>query len=119
MGPKTSPGTLSSGQTWETDLPGKVEVPRSIVQHQEATISISIHAFGDTSSQGVSTAAYAVTYQPSGVLQGLAKKGLTIPRLELVAGHMAANLVSNVRDALEGFPLEGVYCWLDSSVALH
>ena len=32
---------------------------------------------------------------------------------------MAANLVSNVRDALEGSPLEGVYSWLDSSVALH
>ena len=32
---------------------------------------------------------------------------------------MAANLVSNVRDVLEGFPFEGVYCWLDSSVAFH
>ena len=32
---------------------------------------------------------------------------------------MAANLVSNVRDALEGFPLEGVYSWLGSSVVLH
>ena len=66
-------------------------------------------------TQGVSTAAYAVTHQPSGVSQRLvtaklrlAKKGLTIPRLELVAGHMAANRVSNVRDALEGFPLEDV-----------
>ena len=32
---------------------------------------------------------------------------------------MAANLVSNVRDLLEGFPLEGVYSWLGSSVVLH
>ena len=113
-----------SWQTWETNLPGKIEVPRSIGQHQEATTSISIHAFGDASSQGVSTAVYAVTHKPSGVSQRLvtaksrlAKKRLTI--LELVAGHMAANLVSNVRDALEGFPLEGVYRWLDSSVAFH
>ena len=90
---------------------------RSIVQHLEATTSISIHAFGDVSSQGVSTAVYAVTHQSSEVSQGLvtaksrlAKKGLTIPRLELVAGHMTANLVSKVRDALEGFPLEGFYC---------
>ena len=104
-----------SCQTWETNLPGKIEVPRSIGQHQEGTTSISIHAFGDASSQGVSTAAYAVTYQLSGVSQRLvtaklrlAKKGLTIPRLELVAGHMAANRVSNVRDALEGFPFEDV-----------
>ena len=49
----------------------------------------------------------------------LAKKGLTIPRLELVAGHTAANLVSDVRDASETFSLDGVYCWLDSSVALQ
>jgi len=39
-----------SWQTWETNLPGKIEVPRSIVQHQEATTTISIHAFGDASS---------------------------------------------------------------------
>jgi len=35
----------------------------------------------------------------------LAKKNLTIPRLELVSAHMAANLVENVRTALEGFQL--------------
>lgn len=65
----------------------------------------------------MSTAVNAVTHQSSGVSQGLvtaksrlAKKGLTIPRLELVAGHMTPNLVSNVRDALKGFLLEGVYC---------
>ena len=33
----------------------------------------------------------------------LAKKGLTIPRLELVYGHVAANVLSNVSEALEGF----------------
>ena len=115
-----------SWQTWETNRSGKIEVPRSIVHHQETTTCISIHAFGEARSQGVSTAVYAVTHQSSGVSQGLvtaksrlAKKGLKISRIELVAGHMAANLVSNVRDALEEFPLEVVYCWLNSSVALH
>ena len=49
----------------------------------------------------------------------MAKRGLTIPRLELVAGHMAVNLVQSVRGAIEGFPITGVYCWLDSTVALH
>ena len=42
----------------------------------------------------------------------LAKQGLTIPRLELVSGHMAANLAVNLHNALESFPL-------DSTVALH
>ena len=49
----------------------------------------------------------------------MAKKDLTIPRLELVSGHMAVNLAHNVREALAGFPVSGVYCWLDSTVALH
>ena len=104
-------------QTWEKSLTGKVEVARSIAQHQEEITNISLHAFGDASSQGVSAAVYAVTYQSTGVSQGLvtaksrlAKKGLTIPRLELVSGHMAANLVDNVKEALQGFPVESVCC---------
>ena len=113
-------------QTWENNLTDKVEVPRSIAQHQEEITSINLHAFGDASSQGVSAAVYAVTHQATGLSQGLvtaksrlAKKGLTIPRLELVSGHMAADLVDNVKEALQGFPVEDIHCWLDSSVALH
>lgn len=49
----------------------------------------------------------------------LSKQGLTIPRLELVAGHMAVNLVANVRDALDGLPISSTYCWLDGSVTLY
>ena len=74
----------------------------------------------------MATAVYAVTQQPSGETQGLvaaksrlAKKGLTIPRLELVAGHMATNLAHNVKESLQGLPVTSVHCWLDSSVALH
>ena len=69
---------------------------------------------------------YAVIRQASGTKQGLiparsrlAKQGLTIPRLELVAGHMAVNLVDNVRDAMDGLPVRSTHCWLDSSVALY
>ena len=50
----------------------------------------------------------------------LAKTNLTIPRLELVAGHMAVNLAVNVRRAWEGFRvMEKTQCWLNSTVALH
>ena len=69
---------------------------------------------------------YAVIHQVSGISQGLvaassrlAKKNLTIPRLELVSAHMAANLVDNVRKALEGYPVTQVQGWLDSTVALY
>ena len=80
----------------------------------------------DGSKLGVGAAVYAVVRQESGTTQRLvaakarlAKGGLSIPRLELVAGHMATNLLTNVRNALEGLPVSNVYGWLDSTVALH
>ena len=63
---------------------------------------------------------YAVVQQPQGTNQGLvaarsrlSKKGLTIPGLELVAGHMGVNLATNVRAAVQGFPIHRTSCWLD------
>ena len=107
-------------------LTGEVEVPRSLLECREEILSTVFPAFGDASSKGNSAAVYALTHQSSGITQGLviskfwlAKKGLTTPRLELVAGHMATNLVDNVKEALQGFPIRSVYGWLDSSVALH
>ena len=101
-------------------------MPRSLAKPEEPIQSIDLHAFGDASAKGVSATVFAVVQQPSGSNQGLltaklrlSKKGLTIPRLELVSGHMAANLVHNVKKALEGFPVNRVVGWLDSSVALH
>ena len=49
----------------------------------------------------------------------LAKKELTIPRLELVSGQMAANLLDNVKKVLKRYPVQDCYCCLDSTVALH
>ena len=48
----------------------------------------------------------------------LAKKSLTIPRLELVAGHMAVNLATNVQAALNVHQ-STVNCWLYYTVALY
>ena len=63
-----------------------------------------------------------VVYQESGMYQGLlaakgrlAKKGLTMLRLELISAHMAANLEDNVRSALEGYVVRSVYGWTDSA----
>lgn len=93
---------------------------------KEANEAIDLHTFGDTSGAGTSAAMYAVVYQASGVNQGLlatksrlAKKGLTIPRLELVSAHMAVKFAENVKNALEGQPVRSVHGWLDSTVALH
>ena len=100
---------------------------RSIPLYQEEIEEVTLHAFGDASGRGVCAAVYAVVTQNSGISHGLitaksclAKQGLTTPRLELVSGHMAVNLVANVCQALEGFPVASpVHCWLDSSVALY
>ena len=77
----------------------------------------------------MSAAVYAVVERAQETSQGLltakahlAKKTLTIPRLELVSAHMAANLVCNVKQTLEGFDVTGVTGitgWLDSSAALY
>ena len=100
---------------------------RSIPLYREEIDEIQLHAFGDASGREVCAAVYAVVKEASGVSQGLvtpksrlAKQGLTIPRLELVSGHMAVNRIANVRQALEGLTLAtSDHCWLDSSVALH
>jgi len=87
---------------------------------------VELHAFRDESKRGVAAAVYAVVRQDSGTTQQLvaakvrlAKQRLAIPRLELVAGHMAVKTVDNICHALDGFPVTSVHCWLDSTVALH
>ena len=69
---------------------------------------------------------YAVVHQASSINQGLlavrsrlARKRLTITRLELVSAHMTANPVENVKKALQDQPVRSVHGWLDSTVALH
>ena len=121
------PQQLSSQWTrWNAGLPAEVMVARALTCAQEQIEEIELHAFGDASKNGVCATVHAVVRQPSGVNQGLvtakarlAKQGLTIPRLELVSAHMAANLITNVGNALVGFPVKQSYGWLDSSVALH
>ena len=92
------------------------------IQH----IYIDLHPFGNASKSGTSPATYVVIFQEAGTSQGLlgsksrlSKKGLTMPRLELVASHMTANILQNTREALAGFPIEHVVGWSYSSVALH
>ena len=111
---------------WTKALPDKVDIPRSISKFRESIDAIDLHAFGDSSGFGTAACVYALITQPSGVTQGLlaaksrlAKKGLTIQRLELVSGHMAANLLATIRSSLAGLPVRSCYGWLDSSMALH
>ena len=72
----------------------------------------------------VCVAIYTVVKQEAGT-QGLVtsesrllKKNLTIPRLELVAGHIAVNLALKVCDALQSCD-HVVHCWLNSTVTVY
>jgi len=69
---------------------------------------------------------YTLMYQESGMHQSplaakawLAKKGLTMPMLELISAYMAANIVDNLRRALEEYVVWSVYGWTDSTLVLH
>ncbi len=102
---------------WEKELPTSAMTKRSLPLHQEEILEIHL---------SVVAVLYAVVFQSERVSQGLvaaksrlAKQGLTIPKLELVSGHMAINLITNVKIALKGFNVTRQLCWLDSSVALH
>ena len=100
-------------------------VPRPLAPHHQPIQELTLHGFGDASGNGVCTVVYAVVRQEDGVTQGLvcskariAKRNLTIPRLELISGHMTVNLTTNVQQALTDYQAT-IHCWLDSTVALY
>ena len=93
-----------------------VEVPRTIAPYLEEVTALDLHHMMDASGKAVSAQTVAVVMQPSGITKGLlasksriAKRGLTMPRLELVA---------NVKKALDGWLVRENNCWTDSMVAL-
>ena len=111
---RNSPGTPNRTlwDKWNRTLPVSVTIPRSIAPHQRIQ-ELTLHAFGDASSKGVSSVVYPVVKQENGVAQNIlsaksrvAKRGLTIPRLELVSGHMAANLITNFHEAIQPSSLQ-------------
>ncbi|CAB4007533.1 Hypothetical predicted protein [Paramuricea clavata] len=85
------PETLTERwEEWYERFPERYTVPRTLAPNQQPILSVSLHAFGDASKDGVAAAVYAVIEQEHGITQGLvcsksriAKRNLTIPRLEL------------------------------------
>ena len=111
---------------WIRSLPGRVTVPRSLCLIDQEIHSVQLHGFGDASKQGCCSTIFVVIHYGDRTTQGLltaksriAKKDLSIPRLELVAGHMVANSLDNVRKLLTTYPRVTTHAWLDSTVALY
>ena len=77
-------------QKWEQSLLVEVTTTRPKAPYQQPVISVELHVFGDASTYGVGAAVYSVVHQEDGITQTpvaakarLAKRELTVPRLEL------------------------------------
>ena len=107
-------------------LPRMLTVPRSICRERAPTTEIVLHGFADASILGCCAVVFAIVKQGAQVSQGflvskarLAKRDLTIPRLELIACHMFSNLLHNTSKVLSHLPVTSVHAWTDSTVCLQ
>ena len=119
-----SPSLKKQWNNWTKQLRDK-KIPRSLVP-VGTTKAVDLHLFADASTMACSTVAIAVVEQESTTSKGLlvsksrlSKRNTSVPRLELVSGHMGANLAKNLTRALKRSPIRLVVIWMDSFVSLH
>ena len=81
---------------------------------------MKLHGFGDASRKGCCAAIYGVVKQGEYTSQGLlaSKSRIDNPETGISGAHMVANLLQNVRTALEGYNITGMFAWSDSTVVL-
>ena len=103
-----------------------ITVPRGIATGIADTKAVDLHVFATASSLACCAATLALVEHESGLIKGLltsksriSKRGISIARLELISGHMAASLARNICHALKRSPVETVTVWMDSMVALY
>ncbi|XP_068680736.1 uncharacterized protein [Montipora foliosa] len=84
-----------------------VEIPRSVATLIGKIMGVHLHLFADTSNLACCAAAVAVVEQQGGMSKGLltsksriSKRNTSRARLELVSGHMAANMARNLHGTL-------------------
>ena len=101
-------------------------MPRSIPGGVNDLTGVHLHVFADASKTACSAVVIAVIEHSSGVVKGLltsksriSKRNTTIPRLELISGHMAANIAKNINTALQRWAIKSITIWMDSMTALY
>ena len=84
---------------WTKQL-NSVQVPRNVITSVREIAAVHLHLFVDASNLACCAAAIAEVEHDAGVIKGLltsksriSKRSTTTPRLELISGHMAANMV--------------------------
>ena len=113
-------------EKWLKNLPVQLKMPRAIPREIGVIVELILHGFADASLLGCCAVIYAVIKQAGVISQGflisktrLAKRDLTIPRLELVSCHMLSNLLHNTFKVLSHIQIAGVFAWSDSTVCLQ
>lgn len=103
----------------------QIQIPRPLQVSQAC--SVELHGFSDASEAGYAAVVYLRSLLADGTVvirQLLSKtrvaplKRITLPRLELCAAHLLAQLVSYCKTVLSHISLETYFLWCDSTVAL-
>ena len=102
-----------------------VKIPRSVNKNIRRLKAVHLHVFADASTLACCSAAITVVEGTAGVVKALlasksriSKRDTSIPRRELIGGHMAANMARNLCNALLRWSVKTVTVWMDSLVAL-
>ena len=102
-----------------------MKIPRSLSKEIQRVKAVHVDVFADASFAACSAVTVPVVEHSMGVVKGLltsksriAKRNTSIARLELVSGHMAANLAKNLVAALRRWAVMSVTIWMDSMVSL-
>lgn len=110
---------------WTTQIK-TVQIPWSVATSTGEVTTVHLHLFADASSLACCVAAVAVLEHEAGVNKGLlasksriSKRNASIAALELVSGHMAANMAKNLCNALQRWPIKSTTVWMDSMVTLY
>jgi len=102
----------------------KISIPRFV--HTDPMSPVQLHAFADASLRAYGACAYIRSKTAEGykvsLLTSKSKvatlKTKTLPRLELCAAHLLADLCHRIKPLLK-VPIERIVYLLDSEVTLH
>lgn len=102
-------------------------IPRHLFDNSPLPSFIQLHGFSDASEKGYGAALYIRSKTHSGFCVRLLcsksrvapiKTKLTLPRLELCAATLLAELIEKFK-SIANFPISEIYCWSDSTIVLH
>ncbi len=121
---EVSPALAKDWLKWTRQL-SNIKIPRSLIKDCRKVKAVHIHQFADASEIACSTVTIAIIDHGTSRVMGLltsksriAKRNTSLPRLELIGGHMSANMIRNLCQALHALPIVSITSWMDNMSAL-